>query len=1114
MTKHLWMVVLVLLAWAAPAWAQQEVDASALFLGTTGTVCKGTAGSAPSSPSTCDWYVNTTDGKLYMRWSSGTWVAAGSVYSVTVTVPTGLTATGCTITTSGTCAISLTSGYMIPNGGGTTGTFLRRNTTPEWSTLVLPNAATQYRIPYATATNVWGDSASLTFTGTRLTTPEAEITAAAALLTGQFGAIEQTAYGATGYKSRWNTGYDGVTWIDAFDSTGGGAWLPMRFRGLSFNFNAPMTFQSTVLAAGAVTAQSWVGSDGYVSETTGWRINPDGAADFQYLTARELKVKIFTADLEQALAGSETIVKSVATLYANFLCPAKGGSGTLLVEDLPGASDMNVFESGDAIVMRTYSRAGGGLVIGDCVGVVTNPSTAPSGYQSWKFTRNAGDNGGNAPTDAIMEAGGVALDYGVSGNGAVVLTAVDGNYGANSPYVGVNTFTTAPVTANFTQRVRLGNLKGITGVTNEYGLMAGNGTWTTAGQYFKASNTGVSLVNVPLDLYASGTKVFSIEPSTPFMAMGSSVPTYTTGAGCWQGFDAGVFKWRCGNPAGQYIDWNGTQLTVNGNIVVTGTSVDAASVNGVAGSTIVSGAQRALLGFTDAGNPILPAPVTTGGAGLYLGSNYMGYYNGSAWRTYMDSSGNFYLGGTSGKLTWNGTTLAIDGIITSTSGTIGGWTLGATTLTGGNAVLTSTGNAAFGTGDNIVRLSADDATYRLWIGNATAASAPFRVTAAGVLTASSVNVSGAITATSGTIGSFTIGTYLYTGSKTAFNDANAGVHIGADGIGIGNNVFTVSSAGALVAQNANITGTITATSGSFTGTVNATGGSFTGNGSGLTSINGGSIQTGTITATQIAAGAITTEKIAAGTVIAVDIVAGSITTDKLATSAVTAEKIAAGAVTAGKIDVDSLSAISAYLGEVTINDDLTMTYGRIIGEQYVLAQNGLEFSNSLDSEASVRWSGGPYINGGSQRLYMRSGGGTWSQMNLDGDGVRFWAAIGGSTAEYIGIDSLGIYAGRSDMQLGQDGYEFQDMWVILNGTTAADYPVVADYDNNGHVQKKTNGVHGGTGCAYVGDLYMERGIVTGYTCAYTPPPLTAIDTRVAALEKEIAELRALLGVRK
>ena len=62
----------------------------------------------------------------------------------------------------------------------------------------------------------------------------------------------------------------------------------------------------------------------------------------------------------------------------------------------------------------------------------------------------------------------------------------------------------------------------------------------------------------------------------------------------------------------------------------------------------------------------LPNSITT--AGLYLGSNNLGYHDGSAYKSYMDSSGNFYLGGTSGALQWNGTTLSIEGNITITGG--------------------------------------------------------------------------------------------------------------------------------------------------------------------------------------------------------------------------------------------------------------------------------------------------------------------------------------------------------------------------------------------------------------------------------------------------------------
>jgi len=82
------------------------------------------------------------------------------------------------------------------------------------------------------------------------------------------------------------------------------------------------------------------------------------------------------------------------------------------------------------------------------------------------------------------------------------------------------------------------------------------------------------------------------------------------------------------------------------------------------------------------------------------------------------------------------------GVVKATSGTVGGWTLGASTLTGGNATLANTGNLTLGSGNDVLRASADDATYRLWTGHATAASAPFRVTKAGAVTMTSATITG------------------------------------------------------------------------------------------------------------------------------------------------------------------------------------------------------------------------------------------------------------------------------------------------------------------------------------------------------------------------------------
>ena len=62
-------------------------------------------------------YWNSTDNKMY-SWSGSAWVAitggSGSVTSVAMTVPTGLSISGSPITSSGTLAVTYASGYGIP----------------------------------------------------------------------------------------------------------------------------------------------------------------------------------------------------------------------------------------------------------------------------------------------------------------------------------------------------------------------------------------------------------------------------------------------------------------------------------------------------------------------------------------------------------------------------------------------------------------------------------------------------------------------------------------------------------------------------------------------------------------------------------------------------------------------------------------------------------------------------------------------------------------------------------------------------------------------------------------------------------------------------------------
>ena len=78
-----------------------------------------------------------------------------------------------------------------------------------------------------------------------------------------------------------------------------------------------------------------------------------------------------------------------------------------------------------------------------------------------------------------------------------------------------------------------------------------------------------------------------------------------------------------------------------------------------------------------------------------------------------------------------------------------------------------------------------------------------------------VTSAGALYCTSRTIGGFTIGASSVYKTKTTYSNSTAGVYLGTDGIGLGAGTFYVTSAGALTATSATITGTINATGGTF-----------------------------------------------------------------------------------------------------------------------------------------------------------------------------------------------------------------------------------------------------------------------------------------------------------
>lgn len=105
-----------------------------------------------------------------------------------------------------------------------------------------------------------------------------------------------------------------------------------------------------------------------------------------------------------------------------------------------------------------------------------------------------------------------------------------------------------------------------------------NGTIVGSAGFFGNSTNAVSINSAGLRVGNAG-------------AIAGGQTAYNTGTGFWMGFQAGAYGFSIGNPAGNYMLWNGTNLFVNGGSTPNFVTIDTT------GFTVgVSGGQRAFIG--------------------------------------------------------------------------------------------------------------------------------------------------------------------------------------------------------------------------------------------------------------------------------------------------------------------------------------------------------------------------------------------------------------------------------------------------------------------------------------------------------------------------------------
>ena len=175
---------------------------------------------------------------------------------------------------------------------------------------------------------------------------------------------------------------------------------------------------------------------------------------------------------------------------------------------------------------------------------------------------------------------------------------------------------------------------------------------------------------------------------------------------------------------------------------------------------------------------------------IYIGT---GTYNNANTAVYLDSAGQFSL---KDKLTFDTSgNLSVNGTINASAGTFSGNITSTATISGGtiSGGTISGGTISIGSGNNIFKAD----TTGIYLGNTTFTSAPFRVTPAGVLTATNANITGAITATSLTLSGFSLtGNDVGLGNVQNYSPQNqakvgieAAITIGSGGIAMSGGGF-------------------------------------------------------------------------------------------------------------------------------------------------------------------------------------------------------------------------------------------------------------------------------------------------------------------------------------
>lgn len=409
----------------------------------------------------------------------------------------------------------------------------------------------------------------------------------------------------------------------------------------------------------------------------GWQINEHAdisgksVLTIGEIQADELSVRIFVADEVRVDRGDEYWTKSYGILAEPFTTPGSiGGTVSITVEDSPAITGA-VFSNNDWVLIRKL-EIDTGLTLYSVWGQVATYVNNSDGTQSWTFTLRSG------PTSEDITKGSLVIDFGATGAALIHLSVIDS---AGAPYIKMRKWVTNPYTpANYTTYIQLGEL-GSTG--NAYVTPSGYGLYvrstSDAARFLLADDNGLQIRGAAFKMYNSTLQTVDISATDGSLKLGTDISSGSTTGLAFDGATGnvtiggasysptvtiyGVVNIKAGSSGIAQLTDAGALATADDlDDVPNGSTYYRTTANQVTGAT------RAYTAINSSNNlvtSVIPATAAApSGAGLYLASDYMGYYSGSAWKTYMDSSGNFKFAGNSASnyIQWTASSNKLQGV--------------------------------------------------------------------------------------------------------------------------------------------------------------------------------------------------------------------------------------------------------------------------------------------------------------------------------------------------------------------------------------------------------------------------------------------------------------------